>query len=76
MIAEYTVKRNGRWYKAGDEIPDIVPGEKSSGEYTKTEINRMSTADLQALAAEHGIDGAEEISGAELKRILIKQFGL
>lgn len=76
MIAEYTVKRNGRWYKAGDEIPDIVPGKKSSGEYTKTEINRMSTADLQSLAAEHGIDGAEEISGAELKRILIEQFGL
>ena len=76
MIAESTVKRNGRWYKAGDEIPDIVPGEKYSGEYTKTEINRMSTADLQALAAEHGIEGAEEISGAELKRILIEQFGL
>lgn len=74
MIAEYTVKRNGRWYKAGDEIPDT--GEKSSGGYTKTEINRMSTADLQALAAEHGIEGAEEISGAELKRILIEQFGL
>ena len=51
MIAEYTVKRNGKWYKAGDEIPDIVLGEKSSGGYTKTEINRMSTADLQALAA-------------------------
>ena len=76
MIAEYTVKRNGRWYKAGDEIPDIVSGEKSSGAYTKTEINRMSTADLQALAAEHVIEGAEEISGAELKRILIEQFGL
>lgn len=76
MVAEYTVKRNGKWYKAGDEVPDIVPGEKSSGEYTKTEINRMSTADLQALAAEHGIDGAEEISGAELKHILIEQFGL
>ena len=76
MIAEYTVKRNGRWYKAGDKIPDIVPGEKSSVGYTKTEINRMSTADLQALAAEHGIEGAEEISGAELKRILIEQFGL
>ena len=40
MIAEYTVKRNGRWYKSGDEIPDIVSGEKSSGGYTKTEINR------------------------------------
>ena len=44
MIAEYTVKRNGRWYKAGDEIPDIVPGEKSSGEYTKTEINKIGRA--------------------------------
>lgn len=76
MVAEYTVKRNGKWFKAGEEIPDIVPEERSSGGYTKTEINRMSTADLQALAAEHGIDGAEEISGAELKRILIEQFGL
>jgi hypothetical protein len=76
MVAEYTVKRNGRWYKAGDEIPDNAPGEKSSSGYTKTEINRMSTSDLQALAAKHGIDGAEEISGAELKRILIEQFGL
>lgn len=76
MVAEYTVKRNGKWFKAGEEIPDIVPGEKSSGGYTKTEINRMSTADLQALAAEHGIEEADQISGAELKRILIEQFGL
>ena len=61
-IAEYTVKRNGKWYKAGDEIPDIVLGEKSSGGYTKTEINRMSTADLQALAAEHGDRGCRKKS--------------
>ena len=76
MISVFFYHACGIRYKAGDEIPDIVPGEKSSGEYTKTEINRMSTADLQALAAEHGIEGAEEISGAELKRILIEQFGL
>ena len=76
MVAEYTVKRNGKWFKAGEEIPDIVLGEKSSGGYTKTEINRMSTADLQALASEHGIEEADQISGAELKRILIEQFGL
>ena len=76
MIAEYTVKRNGRWYKAGDEIPDIVPGEKSSGEYTKTEINRMSTADLQKLATEQGIENAQATSGAELKEILIAKFNL
>ena len=76
MVAEYTVKRNGKWFKAGEEIPDIVPGEKSSGGYTKTEINRMSTADLQAIASEHVIEEADQISGAELKRILIEQFGL
>lgn len=76
MIAEYTVKRNGRWYKAGDEIPDIVPGEKSSSEYTKTEINRMSTADLQALASEKGIPNADSFSGADLKSMLIEKFNL
>jgi hypothetical protein len=76
MKYPYIVIKNGKWYEAGEEVPDIVSGEKSSGGYTKTEINRMSTADLQALAAEHGIEGAEEISGAELKRILIEQFGL
>ena len=34
------------------------------------------TADLQKLAAEHGVSGAEEISGAELKKILIEKFEL
>lgn len=76
MVAEYTVKRNGRWYKAGDEIPDNAPGEKSSSGYTKTEINRMSTADLQAFATEQGIDNAEELTGAELKKLLIEKLGL
>lgn len=44
--------------------------------YTKTEINRMSTADLQKLANEQGFDKAEEISGADLKKMLIEKFGL
>ena len=44
--------------------------------YTKTDINRMSTADLQSLAAEQGIENATELSGAELKKLLIEKFGL
>ena len=44
--------------------------------YTKTDRNRMSTADLQALAAEQGIENATELSGAELKKLLIEKFGL
>lgn len=36
----------------------------------------MSTADLQKLANEQGFDKAEEISGADLKKMLIEKFGL
>ena len=75
MIAEYTVKRNGKWYKAGEEIAEEDKA-TSALSYTKTEINRMSTADLQALATEQGISGAELISGSELKKLLIEKFGL
>lgn len=44
--------------------------------YTKTEINRMSTAELQNLAAAEGIKNAFETSGNELKKILAEHFGL
>lgn len=44
--------------------------------YTKTEINRMSTAELKELAAENGIENSEEMTGSELKKILIEKFGL
>lgn len=36
----------------------------------------MSTSDLQAFAAEQGIDNAEELTGTELKKLLIEKFGL
>lgn len=47
-----------------------------SKQYTKTEINRMSTAELQSLAAAEGIENAFETSGNELKKILAEHFGL
>lgn len=81
MKFDYKVKYKGKWYLPGEEIPEetktVVKEEvpETTG-YTKTEINRMSTADLQKLAAEQGVAGAEEISGAELKKILIEKFGL
>jgi hypothetical protein len=81
MKFDYKVKYKGKWYLPGEEIPEEtvtevkeeIPEETA---YTKKEINRMSTADLQKLAAEHGVSGAEEISGAELKKILIEKFEL
>lgn len=81
MKFDYKVKYKGKWYLPGEEIPEETVTEvkeeiQEETAYTKTEINRMSTADLQKLAAEHGVSGAEEISGAELKKILIEKFEL
>lgn len=77
MIAQNTMKMNGKWYKAGEEISLAGPqaGAKQN-QYTKTEINRMATAELQTLALENDIDGADEMTGAELKKVLIEKFGL
>lgn len=50
--------------------------EESERQYTKSEINRMSTADLQELALTEGIENAYSTSGGELKKILIQHFGL
>lgn len=44
--------------------------------YTKTDINKMSTVQLQSLAAESGIEDAEQKNGGELKKLLIEKFSL
>lgn len=52
------------------------PQENGFVEYTKTEINRMSTAELREVARANGIDNTEDITGGELKKILIEKFEL
>lgn len=74
MIAKHNVKINGVWYKTGSKIPDSSPAENT--EYTKTDINRMSTAELQTLAAEMGIENAYERTGGDLKKVLIERLEL
>ena len=75
MIYPYIVIRNGKWYNTGEEVPENN-NSGASFDYSKTTINRMSTADLQAFAAEQDIDNAEELTGAELKKLLIEKLGL
>ena len=79
MKYPYIVGKNGVWYPAGTEVPEDTPNTKTENgqnQYTKTEINRMSTAELQTLALENGVDGSDEMTGAELKKVLIEKFGL
>ena len=79
MKYPYIVNKNGVWYPAGTEVPEDIPTQnvaEEKNQYTKTEINRMSTAELQELALENDIEGANEMTGAELKKVLIEKFGL
>ena len=73
MKYPYIVNKDGIWYDAGEEVPEDVVNEIS---YTKTEIQRMTTSELQALAYQNGIENAYEMTGSELKKILIDYFEL
>lgn len=53
-----------------------LPLETEKKEYSKTDILTMNVANLRALATEHGVEGAENISGTKLKDILIEKLGL
>lgn len=44
--------------------------------YKKTDINRMSKDELVTLAVANRVENAEDLSGTELKKILIEKFGL
>lgn len=44
--------------------------------YTKSKISKMSTAELQDLAASRGIDSAFDMTGTDLKKRLIADMGL
>ena len=67
---------SGRNNKRKRPLIELVRETSNNKIYTKTEINRMSTADLKSFAAENGIEDAELKSGSELKKLLIEKLGL
>lgn len=61
--------------KVKEDVIEITDEEViKENQFTKTEINRMSTADLKELAKENDID--DGLSGAEIKKALIEKFNL
>lgn len=86
MKFDHKVKYKGKWYMPGEEIKEEEEDSVSSDfskymnapvekrEYTRTEIYRLPTAELKALAKENGID--DSLNGGELKKLLIEKFGL
>lgn len=76
MIAKHTIKINGKWYKAGEEISLANTIVHDPVSYSKTEINRMPIAELRRLAERKGISDFDKKTGAELKKNLINSFNL
>lgn len=79
MKYPYIVNKDGVWYPAGTDVPEgtnNVTVESKDNDLTKTDINRMTTAELKELAEKEEIEGFEEMTGAELKKVLIEKFGL
>ena len=61
--------------KAVEKTENTVKKEEEK-KYSKSDISRMSTADLKALAPTLGIDVTEESTGAKLKEEIIEKLGL
>lgn len=57
-------------------VVEEVVKETTNTNYTKTDIKRMPLDDLKALATEKGVEGASDMTGGELKDILISKFNL
>lgn len=55
---------------------EITLETKEDKKYTKSDIQRMNKAELQELARNSGVEGAEEMTGQELKDYLLNVFGL
>lgn len=90
MKYDHNVYHNGIFYHTGSEVPidnEIAQSKNQSNKpnntmenqekkFSKSEIARMSTSELQNLAASQGIENAYNTSGSELKKILVEFFGL
>lgn len=86
MKYDHMVKVNGIYYATGQEAPENRLAEEKESlpfsyngtekKYTKTEINRMNTAELRKTAINAGVKNANEMTGTELKEYLISLFEL
>jgi len=63
--------------KFKEDVVEITEEETvKENQFTKTDINRMPINELKALASANGIEGWVDMTGAELKRVLIEKFNL
>lgn len=71
MRYDHKVKYNGIWYMPSEDVPD---GAQQT--YTRSEIMTMRVDDLRQLAASMGVQDAAEMTGTELKQLLLSMLNL
>lgn len=89
MKYPYIVNKNGIWYSSGAEVPEDTKSvynkevEEATKEnsvntpnYSKTDINRMPVEQLRKMAMNTGVEGADTMTGKELKEYLFAIFNL
>ena len=74
-LKELSSTNNRRGIKLIEFVEDGKPQEQPKP-LTKTEINRMKTAELKEIALKNGIKNAKDMTGAEIKNFLISKFEL
>lgn len=81
MQYSHTVKHKGKFYLAGEEVPEndtespvLNSDEDTPQEYSKTKIMRMAKADLIDLAIANGMTVDESMSGDTLKEMLVEKL--
>ena len=74
---------NAKKTKPTTKKPEVAPVEEVKEEvkeettsYTKSDINRASTATLKEIATEVGIEDVDDKTGGELKKLIIEKLGL
>nr|DAE38056.1 MAG TPA: hypothetical protein [Bacteriophage sp.] len=58
------------------EQPTVEPPKEENKQYSRSEITRMSTADLKEVASSLGWEVTEESTGKALKEEIIAKLGL
>ncbi len=81
MKFNHLVKHDGVYYPIGTDVPigidkteEKIPFSEKG--YKKTDINRMSVAELKNFATNIGVEVTEESTGTALKELIIKELNL
>ena len=76
-LKELSSNKNKQGKPLIEKIDDEVEqNDEEKKTYTKREISRMPLSELKELAKSEGLFGIDEMTGADIKKILIEKFNL